>query len=128
MKKLISILLVLLPAAVAAQNSQGMSEKDMQQMMQQMEYMQKCMQNIDQSGMKALEKRAKKFEKEVKSLCKKGQRDQAQKKAISFGIDMSKAPVMQEMKKCGEQMSGVMEKMPFSKIVKDYSNRHVCDE
>ncbi len=128
MKKLISILLVILPTAVAAQNSPGMSEKEMQQMMQQMQNMQKCMQNIDQSEMKALEQRAKKFEKEVRSLCKKGQRDQAQKQAISFGTEMSKTPVMQKMKKCGEQMTGVMKKMPFAKIVTDYSNRHVCDE
>jgi len=128
MKKLISILLIILPVTVAAQNSPGMSDKEMQQMMQQMQNMQKCMQNIDQSEMKTLEQRAKKFEKEVKSLCKKGQRDQAQKRAISFGVEMSKAPVMQKMNKCSKQMAGAMEKMPFSKIVKDYSNRHVCDE
>ncbi len=128
MKKLISILLIILPVTVTAQNSPGMSEKETQQMMQQIQNLQKCMQNIDQSEMKALEQRAKKFEKEVKSLCKKGQRDQAQKKAISFGMEVSKTPVMQKMKKCGEQMTGVMKKMPLSKIVTDYSNRHVCDE
>lgn len=128
MKKLISILLILFPTAVAAQNSQGMSDKDMQQMMRQMQNMQKCMQNIDQSEMKALEKRSKKFEKEVRALCTKGQRDQAQKKAISFGVEMSTTPVIQKMKKCGERMTTTMAAKPFAEVVTDYSNRHVCDE
>ena len=52
-----------------AQNPMGMNEADMQKMMQQMQEAQACMEKIDQSQLDALEKKAKQFEAEMKSLC-----------------------------------------------------------
>ncbi len=121
------ILLLLIPMIAAAQNYQGMNEEDMQKVMQQMQKMQACMQNVDQDKLKALEQRSKQFETKVKSLCANEKRDEAQKKAISFGMEMAKDPSMQQMRKCGELSKAMMQKMPFMDQDKDYSSHDVCD-
>ena len=127
MKIFTSILLLLMPMVAIAQNYQGMSEEDMQNMMQKMQKMQNCMQNVDQSKLKVFEKRSNDFEAEIKSLCASGKRDKAQKKAISFGKEISKNSTMQAMRKCSEMMKGMTTNMPFMDQDKDYSSRHVCD-
>jgi len=127
MKILASILLLLMPMVTVAQNYQGMNEGDMQKMMEQMQEMQSCMQNVDQAKLKVLEQRSYEIEAEVKSLCTSGKRDEAQKKAISFGKEVAKDPTMQAMRKCGEMMKGMTPNMPFMDQDKDYSSHHVCD-
>ena len=121
------ILLLLIPIASFAQDHQGMNEKDMQKMMQQMQKMESCMQNIDQTELKALEQRSSRSEAEVKSLCASGKREEAQAKAISFGKEIARDPVMQAMKKCGEMMKGMMSTMPLMNQHRVRSDHHVCD-
>jgi len=121
------ILLLLMPIVALAQSHQGMNEKDMQKMMQQMQKMESCMQNIDQTKLKALEQRSSRSEAEVKSLCASGKREEAQAKAISFGKEIARDTIMQAMKKCSEIMKGMMPTMPFMNQHKDRSDHHVCD-
>ena len=118
------VLLLLLPIVAMAQNYQGMSEADMQNMMQEM---QACMQNVDQNKLKALEQRSNQFEAEMKSMCASGKRDEAQAKAIEFGMEINSDPTIQAMRKCGEIMKGMMPMMPIVKQDKDFSKHHVCD-
>ncbi len=127
------ILLLLIPIVSVAQNIQGMNKGDMEKMMQQMQKLQSCMQDVDQAKLKALEKRSSELQAELESLCSKGKRDQAQKKAISFGKKMMSDPTMLTMKKCGEMMKDTMPAMasmpamPNAGEDKDQSSRHVCD-
>ncbi|MGR9115731.1 MAG: hypothetical protein ACU85E_08190 [Gammaproteobacteria bacterium] len=130
MKYLSFSLLLLLPLGAYAQMPPAMNQEQMQQMMQQMHRMQDCMQNIDQSEMKAFEQRARRMETEVQTLCSQGKRDEALAVAMKFGMEVSKSPSMQKMKKCGEHMKGFVPKMPLP--TQDHSadgqdNRHVCD-
>ncbi len=125
--KISTIVLLLIPITTFAQNYQGMNEEDMQKMMQPMLMMQSCMEDIDKTDMKALEKRSNQFQAEVKSLCASGKRDEAQAKAISFGKEMMEEPAMQTMRKCGEMMEGMMPKTPFMDQHEDDSDQHVCD-
>ena len=122
-------ILLLSPIAALAQD---MNQQDMQNMMAQMQEMAACMQKVDQNEVKALEKDAKKFEAEMKGLCKAGKRDEAQEKAIEFSKKMLNSPVLTTMRKCTEKMSasmkGMMPNMDPEEMAKDYSNRHVCDE
>ena len=118
------VLLLLLPIVSIAQNDQGMSQADMQKMMQEMET---CMQNIDQKKLKALEKRSTQFEENMKSLCASGKRDEAQARAIKFGMEVMNDPAIRNLRKCGEIMQGMMPTMPFMEQDQDYSDRHVCD-
>jgi len=127
MKISATFLFVLIPLVAFAQGHPGMSEKGMEQMMQQMGKMQSCMQNVDQAKLRMLEQRSKQFEAEIKSLCAKGKRDEAQKKAIAYGMEMAKDPSLQEMRKCGEMMQGMMPKMPYMGQDKGSSSHHVCD-
>ncbi len=129
MYKWIPGLLLGLPLIVHAQGYQGMSEADMQSMMQNMEKMQSCMQNINMEEIEALEKRSKQMETEVKSLCAAGKRDEAQKKAMAFGKEVSASTTVQTMKKCGEMMQGAMQNMPFAMEDTDDEKRgHICDD
>ena len=120
-------LFLLLPIVSFAQNYPGMSEEDMEQMMQQMQKMKSCMENVDQSKLKALEKRSRQMEYEVKSLCASGKRDEAQKEAISFGKEIVNDPTMKIMRKCGDTMKDVMPKLSFTGLENDIKNRHICD-
>ena len=126
------IILLLMPVVTVAQNYQNMSEEDMQKMMQQAEKMQSCMQNIDQAKLQAIDQRSSQVLAKIDSLCASGKRDEAQETAISYGKEMAKDPTMQEMRKCGEMMSGemmqgMMPKTPLMDLDKDLSSRHVCD-
>jgi len=127
MKIPVIILLLLMPIVALAQSHQGMNEKDMQKMMQQMQKMKSCMQNIDQTKLKALEQRSSRSEAEVKSLCASGKREEAQAKAISFGKKIASDSIMQAMKKCSEMTKGMMSKAPIMDQHKDRSGHHVCD-
>jgi ethanolamine utilization protein EutQ (cupin superfamily) len=131
MKKLAITLLCLAPVISFAQNPMGMSEADKQKMMQQMQEAQACMEKIDQAELDVLEKKAKQFEVEMKSLCASGKRDAAQEKAMVYVKEIVNSSAVREAKKCGEKMKGMMQGMmhdaPFMNQDKDYSSQHVCD-
>jgi len=131
MKKLAITLLCLTPIISFAQNPMGMSEGDMQKMMQQMQEAQACMEKIDQSELEVLEKKAEKFEAEIKSLCASGKRDAAQERAMVYIKEIVNSSAVKEAKRCGEMMKGMMQGMmqdvPFMNQDKDYSSQHVCD-
>ena len=131
MKKLAITLLCLVPTISFAQNPMGMNEADMQKMMQSMQKAQACMEKIDQSELDALEKKSKKFEAEMKSLCASGKRDAAQDKAMVYMNEIVNSSAVKEAKRCGEMMKGVMQgmmpNMPLMNEDKDYTNLHVCD-
>jgi hypothetical protein len=131
MKIFVVILLLLSPTAVQAQNYQNMSEQDMQKMMQQAQKMQECMMNIDQEKLRKIEQRSKQLDAELEALCTAGKRDEAQAKAISFGMELAKDPTLLEMKKCGEIYQGMAPKLPYMEQyqddAEDRSNHHVCD-
>lgn len=105
----------------------GMTEEQMQQMMEQAQKMQECMAKIDESGMEALGAKAEAMEREVKALCDAGKRDQAQKQAIKYGKEISAAPEMKQLQKCGEMAKGMMQHSPMMSM-EELESRHVCDD
>jgi hypothetical protein len=135
MKNFIMTLVCLVPVMSFAQNPMGMNEADMQKMMQQMQEAQACMEKIDQSQLDALERKAKQFEAEMKSLCASGKRAAAQDRAMDYMKEVVNSPVVKEAKRCGEMMEGMMGGMmqgmkkqgSLMTEDKDYSNQHVCD-
>ena len=127
MKQLTIFLFMFVPIVAFAQNYPGMNEADMQKMMQQMDKMQSCMENIDQKKLKLIEQRSDQMEAEIKSLCASGKRNEAQKKAISFGKEMANDPTLKTMMKCGENMKGIMPEMSFDGLDKESSDVQVCD-
>lgn len=127
MRTLTFFVLILLPSMAIAQMNPGISEQDMENMMKAMQEMQKCMQRVDPSKMQELEKRTNTFESEISLLCVDGKRDEAQKKAIAFEKEMMNDPDLKILKKCTENMEGMMPDMPFMDPEEDYTEQHVCD-
>lgn len=130
MKNTIYFVILLMPILVSAQNIPGGDPQKMQAMMQKAQEMQACMQNVDQTEMKAFQQRVKQIGEEVKGLCTAGKRAEALNKAMSFSKEIASDTTMQEMKKCGEIMQGFMP--DFSEITQAYqddgSKGHICDQ
>jgi len=128
MKNTALVFILLLPISALAGG--GMSQDQIQKMMQQALGLQECMQNIDQTEMQAYEQRARQMEAETKALCASGKRDEAMKKAISFGQEVSNSKAMQELAKCGEGMKGVLPNVITAAQDDEPDNkpRHLCDE
>ncbi len=129
MKRLMTALLLILPAISGAQNYQNMSETDTQKMMQQMQQAQACMAGIDQAELKKFEQRANQMDSSVKALCAGGKRDEAQQEAMAFARDVSHNPSMRKMQECGKMMAGMpgMPTIPQGASSED-DNRHICDQ
>lgn len=127
MKLQLSMAALLIPLAASGQQFQGMSEEQMQRAMEQMQKAQSCMQNIDQTELQALEQRSHEFQAEVKSLCASGKRDEAQRKAIAYGQEVSQSNAIQTIRECGELMKGMVAQMPMTELDRDFSNEHICD-
>ena len=130
MRVISSILLVVLPFTAIAFDFQNMGQGDMQEMMKNMQKMQKCISNINQDELEQLQSRSEKFSASIKSLCKKGSRDEAQQKAISYSKKVINEPVMNEMKKCGDMAKDMMPDMPLTfteEEIEQGNAAHVCD-
>jgi len=127
MKKFFAIMILLLPGAAFGQNFQGMSESDMRNMQQQMQQCQTCIEQIDQSAMEEIDRRSVQIDAEIKSLCARGKRDEAQAKAIAWGKEVAANPAVQEMIRCGEIMKGQVPDIPFTGLDREYAGKHVCD-
>lgn len=128
MKYNLWIIIVLLSLPVYAQNMSTMSEQSIQQMMEQAQKMQACMQNIDQSRLPELERKARVMESEIKALCTQGKRDQAEQKAVDFAKEVAQDKDLQAMRTCGEMMQGVMPQMPPVDYERSAGNKHICDQ
>jgi hypothetical protein len=103
------------------------SEADMQRMMQGMQEMQRCMAQIDKVGLERLEKRANQIESELDALCAGGKRDEAQKKAMAYGIEFADDPTLKTLLACTEKIQGMIPPMPFLGLSDEDANSHVCD-
>ncbi|MGZ5001121.1 MAG: hypothetical protein ACXV7F_12555 [Methylomonas sp.] len=128
MKKTVGFALLSLSAISNAQTYDGMDEAAMQQMMQQAEKMQTCMENIDQAEMDAFQRNAEQMQAEVDALCAAGKRDAANARAMKFGQEAASNKTMQQMKKCGEGMQGMLPKVAAA-AADDAGRqpRHICD-
>ena len=122
MKKL-TLILVLIPLSISAQQYPDMnmeSQAEMKQMMETMQKMQTCMLKIDKKELKTLEQKGKVFEKEIQELCNKGKREQAQQKAKQIFKVMMNAPIAIKLKKCTDIMQDMSSEV-------DIDDLHVCD-
>jgi hypothetical protein len=105
----------------------AMDEAQMQQMMEQAQKMQTCMADLDRVALEEMKQESDALMSEVKALCDAGERDEAQDKAIAWGKKIARSDQMQQMKKCGEMMQGVM---PMQPPTPDElaARGHICDQ
>lgn len=126
MKFSIIAVFILMPVVTFAQQP-SMNEQDMQKMMEQAQKMQACMQGIDQKELQRLEQSSHQMETEIKALCADGKRQEAENKALAYGMEIAKDPTVKTMRQCGEMMKGVMPQMPFVNQDATSSSKHICD-
>lgn len=117
--------LLLLTGSAQAQMPQKLNEAQMQELMEKMGKMQQCMENIQQTEMKAFEKRARDMETQLKQLCARNERQKAQSVAMKFGMEMSQSPLMLKMRECRRHMPAMMEMPEF--IDHEKMDKNVCD-
>jgi len=98
-----AVAIVLLGAASGAA-----AQAPTQQQMAAAMKMQQCMANLDPSVMEKIEASGKKFEAEVKALCKAGKREEAQNAAMAYGREMATSEEMKAMAKCGDMAAQMM--------------------
>ncbi|NOQ76809.1 MAG: hypothetical protein GQ475_03250 [Methylococcaceae bacterium] len=129
MKKVISIIILLMPVLVSAQDFSAMNPQKMQAMMQKAQQMQVCMQNIDQVKMHEFQQRAKQMSEDVQALCSAGSRAEAMNRAMAFSDEIASNTAMQQVKKCGEIMQGVVPDLlgMAEAYQDDGSSQHICD-
>ena len=132
-------LFILFPVVVFAQEQPGMPpnmpmdmekmQRHMQQMdMGKMQEAMACMKDIDQSALEGLEEEGKKMKAEVEAMCRSGNRDGAQDKAMEYGKEIMNRSEMKKMRECSKMMAGMMPKMPFENLEEEGKNRHICDD
>lgn len=91
------LLATLLPAAAQAQQP---SQAEMRQMMEAMQGMQACMAGVDPASLQRLRQQAEQAEAEMRRLCRAGQPQAAQARALELGRQMGEDPVLKTMQTC----------------------------
>ena len=138
MKRLISVLFMVVPLSLGVFPQTGSAQYGAgqnPQWMQKMQEMQTCMAGVDQGELKQLEVRARAFEAEIKALCEAGKRTTAMKKAMAFGLEMQNAKAVKQIRRCTEGLGEMMAQMPIPQLPKAAqlpdeegdSGGHVCD-
>ncbi len=107
--------------------SLGGTAQASEEMMQQLAKMQRCLESVDQAEIEALKQHSQKLQQEIASLCKAGKQQQAQKKAMSFGLEVADSKPVKQVAKCAKIMQGIIPEMPMLDFDKDYSTFNICE-
>ncbi len=120
MRKIL-LILIFIPLSISAQQHPDIYDQpDMKKMMQAMKKMQECMQKIDKTELKNIDKKYKKSQQKVQSLCAKGKKAQAKREFQKYTKKMMNNPVVKKLNQCTE----IMKNLPGQTITED---NHVCD-
>lgn len=115
-----------------AVSSSATQANEHEQMMQNMIQMQRCIaETVNTSYLEEMAKNGEKMANEVKQLCKAGQRQQAQDKAMNYAKTMQNDPNFKAMQKCTAQLGSAF---PGAQALQEefaldaLNNNHVCDD
>ncbi len=121
-KILVSTLFILLAMSLSVQAQQP--QFDLQKMMQ----MQSCIAKLDRQALEQFGQEAKDMQSKLQSMCRAGQRSEAQTTAMGFAMDMMQNETLQQARQCGEMVKHMMPAFNFPTKEEDLKGRHVCDE
>ena len=134
------LILFLAPGLALAQHPGGMNHEEMmrrfsdpaamQKMAAQAEAAQKCMKDIDQKKIDALQKRAEAAGREIERLCEAGKRDEALSKGLDLYREMSADPTVTKLRECTKDMAETMRQMmpnlPGANDEPEPTERDIC--
>lgn len=69
---------------------------------------QQCLDDIDQSAIERLSARSAAFDAEIEALCKAGERELAQSRAILYSQQLLADPVLQALQQCGKDINALL--------------------
>ena len=101
--------------------------QDGAEMMEKLKKLEKCMQGLDQTELRRLEKQSVEVQSEISALCASGQQAQAQAKAITFAEQMVESLAIKQFKKCAKDMEDMMPAIPLLDMPTDYDEINVCN-
>ena len=127
MKNILITVALLIAAPLYAQDFANMDQAQIDGFMKQAQAMQLCMANIDQQELEALGVEGEKLAAEIQTLCKAGERDEAQAKAVSYGKQILKDPVMLELKECTGMASQMIPQTMWAELENEDTQAHVCN-
>jgi hypothetical protein len=102
---------VLVSALLALSNgaySQVLDSAQIEMLLGQAQQIEQCMAAANTSATQALRQRGERVSAEIEKLCKAGQRDAAQAKALAFGREMADSPAMASLQDCAGPLAGLL--------------------
>lgn len=94
-----------LPAVV---HGQLLDQAQVQMLMEQAAQIQQCMTKLDPAATNALRARGERMSADIEALCKAGKREDAQAKALEFGREVAKSPVMNDLEECSAALAAIL--------------------
>jgi hypothetical protein len=96
----------------------------MGQLMEAMQGMQACIAGVDQASLKRLQHQAEQAEAEMRVLCRTGQENAAQARALALGQQMAADPALKTMQACMAKLP----KLPMLQAASPLGQLTVADE
>jgi len=118
--------LVIWLVADASVVAQQIDPGDLQQMMEQAQGLQACLAGIDQNALNELRTQGETIAAELKAMCVAGQRDAAQARAVAYGREMARSPLLDSLGECGERVKSMIQ-IPYVADTMEGKTQHVCD-
>lgn len=93
--------------------------------MEEIQKMQACISKVDFTALASLQERSFSVQQDIEKLCAQGQKDKAQRIAISFSKEIMTFPAIVELKKCSKN-SAIRAMLNIDN--RDFEKNHVCEE
>lgn len=92
----------------SAAHGQVLDSNQIQMLLGQAQQIEQCMTEANTTVMQDLHERGERISAEIESLCRSGQRDAAQAKALAFGREMADSPVMASLQECAGALGALL--------------------
>lgn len=89
-------------------HSQVLDSGQIEGLLGQAQQIEQCMAAANTAATQALRQRGELISAEIEKLCKAGQRDAAQAKALAFGREMADSPAMANLQDCAGPLAGLL--------------------
>lgn len=89
----------------------------MKKLQEQAEAASRCMEDIDEKKIRALQTRTEAVAKEIDALCAAGKKDEALKKGLSLSRELQNDESVKKVAACSQQLGETMKDMPWASML-----------
>ena len=105
------------PAKMEEMIKQFQNPEAMKKLQEQAEAAGRCMENIDENQLNALQARAEAASEEIQKLCDAGQRDQALRKGLKLSQELQNNAAVKKVSECSRQLGDTMKNLPWAETL-----------